>query len=309
MTTPRNELKLPVVISAIREIAPILAIVLSALALGYTIYSQKNETTRSMADKIRDNLAEFALQSGSLTSQFNSINVEIHGDRASIIREIEGVSVKPKTQSDLLRFIHPAIYHSNWYRRRQSTSDSIRSIASLFRGRLRMLYHVASLQIRIIEYPTSTEATMGLLGLDFDKSLFEECTGLNPKVASDVMQCIDINVFFRLKAMEELRINSFPESSEFLEDFGPLNGLGSSLIEISRNLNDFVQELTICLNKLPDKSLVELSKADGEASLGQPNIQDDLRRHIELVEEKMGMNFDHFERSCCDDEKECNKLK
>lgn len=308
-------------ISAIGVIVSALALVVSALALGYTIYSQKNEATSLAAGRIRNDLVRFASDSELLIERVYTKGPEnlsmTHRAYTSILREIEGVSIRPTTDRDLPKFILPGIYRSDWYRSQQSIGDSIRSVAAHFHGRLRVLSHVASLQIRIIEYPMSiegmaslleieTEDMATLLKIDSDQSLLEACAEAKPtpEVASDLMKCSDYYVKIMIGAMELLRTSDFTDFPE-VERFEQLREFGGSLGAIFCNLNNFVQEYATGLVKLSDKALVELSRIEADASLGQLGADVNLPEHIQLVAKEIQTYRAVLESSCCDDGKDC----
>ena len=278
-----------------------------------------------MAHEIRADLVKFASDSELLIDRVYTSKIDL--TYTSTLREIESISIRPETYQDLLKFIQPGIYSSDWYRRQQSIGDSMRSVSSRFRGRLRILRHLASLQVRVIEYPTSTEAILELLvepGLG--EELLQECADHEPEITNDMIKCIDSIVWPLIQGTEVLRGktevlrgNTFTESGGFLASFRPLNGLGEyglgeSLRDISFRLNRFIQELTTCLLKLSDESLVEFSGVDAApdqlTSLGQFNFQDNLRMdilrmHIQSMAEELQKTLPELEEFCCDDEKEC----
>lgn len=232
-------------------------LLVSVFTLAYTIYSENRQRTRLMADEIRADLVRFASDSELLIDRVYTKgkrienSSRIHLVYTSTLREIESVSIRPKTYRDLFKFIQAGIYRSDWYRRQQFIGDSIRSVSARFYGRLRILKHLASLQIRIIEYPTSTEAIWELIeepGLDVE--LLEECANDELEIANDMVKCIDSIVWPLIQGTEVVRTKSFTESGGFLASFGPLNGLGESLQKISFKLNCFIQELTMCLIKI-----------------------------------------------------------
>lgn len=308
MATPKN---------GWRRFRGTISVLVPVLALVYTVYSQKTEATRLAAGKIRNDLVRFASDSELLldrvyTKKDSVILTKTHLAYTSILREIQSVSINLETHGDLFRFIQPGIYRSDWYREQQSIGESIRSVAAHFHGRLRLLNYVASLQIRIIEYPMSTESVSNNLGIDLTSCIDQpkpsaEC---KPANASDLVKYIGRYVLDIIKRMEALRIRPIRTSisPKFSAYFAGVDEFGDSLNRVSYTLNNFVQELTTCFINLPDKCLVELSTVEAEASLGL-SVPYDLSELTKLLLNEILINRDELKRLCCDDEQKCNELR
>ena len=292
---------------------PVIAVLISILSLCYTAWVDYSQDTRLTAREIRLGLARFATDSNRLfalvfNTQTESLS-EFELVYTSIIREIEGVSTKPKDYYELRRFVQSGIYSSYWYKRQQSIRDSLQSVS--YRDRLTcltILHRLATRQIGVIEYPISTGGFWKIFESDLHTELVEECAKSGQKNTNDMMKCIDHNVKTIIEIMEFLYEYSFEKPTGLHESLKFLDRLGTSLRNLSSELNDFVQELTTCLRQLPDRDLIEVSMLDASPGWSSEGNQDDLPSDLRLLGKEIRTTLDKLRKGSGAFRKKCGNI-